>query len=206
MEKKIKKSIILIISVAFLLLGVAFLMLIKNDFKNVIVLNFTKETYSQLIPQNVLQNVIDKDPSAKLFEISKGIEEERYTFVGKEVFQIIISNNSDQVGFNTVAHLSPKNFKKYKTLKNWNIDYNSAKAIAQNISESFDGKFNELGYLNDKPIMKYCGGGLVPVNNPTIPHANPYWTFSRLGNYSFYSVYIDAVDGKIIYTCKGYFE
>lgn len=163
------------------------------------------ESVESNIPPKVLQKAIDKDPSAELFEISKNFEEERYTFVGEEVFQIIILDDSS-FGFNTINHLSPKDFEKYKVLKKWNVDYNLAKSIAQRATEFFDGEFNELGYLKDSPIEKYCGGGEIPEPNPTVPHTNPYWTFSKVGNYRFYSVYIDAVDGEIIHSCKGYLK
>ena len=152
------------------------------------------------------QQFTNKQTNTRLVQISESKNEQRYTFVGENVFQIIILKNINRVDFNTVDHLSTKDFHQSRTLISWQVDYNSAKEIAQNASKSFDGKLNELGYLEDKPIRKYCGGGIIPTNNPIVPHVNPYWTFSAFNDQKTYTVHIDAFDGRIIYTCEGYLK
>ena len=158
------------------------------------------------LPQYVSQNAKNFDPSAKLYEIIKTPYEEVYIFSGKEVFKIVVYIENRTISVDKLVHRSNKDFKEFNELKFWNIDYDLAEKIAENASKSFNGTFRKMGELSDVKILKHCGGGLVPITNPKIQHKNPYWTFTSWGDYKFYSVYVDAVNGKTIYTCLGYLK
>ena len=124
---------------------------------------------------------------------------------GTQPFVIIVEQGKTK----TIYDYS-QDFKNYRTIDSWAIDYESVKKIAEEKNKTFGGKIRgEVVLVNTLIVPKNTG---EPINfNGSLQPLDPYWVFTSqkeisAGLFRGLDTYIDAINSGLIFSQKYYIE